>query len=83
MEKLNVKASAIGLGISWAFCMLFVGWASIFGWGREFVEMMSSVYLGFTPTFLGGFTGAIWGFIDGAIVGAIIAVVYNVTAGKK
>ncbi|MFQ6063015.1 MAG: bacteriophage holin [Methanosarcinales archaeon] len=83
MEKLNIKALAVGLGISWAVCMLFVGWASIFGWGTKFVEIMSSVYIGFTPTFLGGIIGAIWGFIDGAIGGAIIALVYNVIVKKK
>jgi hypothetical protein len=83
MEKLNVKALAIGLGVSWAACMLFVGWASIFGWGTKFVELMSSVYVGFAPTFLGGIIGAIWGFIDGAIGGAIIAFVYNMIVKKK
>lgn len=83
MEKLNIKALAVGLGISWAVCMLFVGWASIFGWGTKFVGMMSSVYIGFTPSFLGGIIGAIWGFIDGAIGGAIIALVYNVIVKKK
>lgn len=59
MEKLNVKALAFGLGVSWAVCMLFVGWVSIFGWGTKFIEVMSSVYTGFTPTFLGGIIGAI------------------------
>jgi hypothetical protein len=83
MEKLNVKALAVALGVSWAFCMLFVGWASIFGWGTEFVKIMSSVYIGFRPTFLGGVIGAIWGFIDGAIGGAIIALVYNTIAKKR
>ncbi len=83
MEKLNVKALAVGLGASWGVCMLFVGWVSIFGWGTKFVEMMSSVYIGFTPTFLGGIIGAVWGFIDGAIGGAIIAVVYNAIAKRK
>ncbi len=83
MEKLNVKALAVGLGASWAVCMLFVGWVSIFGWGTKFVEMMSSVYIGFTPTFLGGIIGAVWGFIDGAIGGAIIAVVYNAIAKRE
>jgi len=82
MEKLNVKALAVGLGVSWAVCMLFVGWASILGWGVKFVEVMSSVYIGFAPTFLGGVIGAIWGFIDGAIGGAIIALVYNAIAKK-
>jgi hypothetical protein len=83
MEKLNVKALAVGLGISWAFAMLFIGWASIFGWGTKIVEVMASVYIGFGPSFTGGIIGAIWGFIDGAIGGAIIACVYNAVAGKK
>ena len=83
MEKLNVKALAVGLGVSWAFFMLFAGWVSIFGWGTEFVEVMASVYIGFKPSFLGGVIGAIWGFIDGAIGGAIIALVYNAIVKKK
>jgi hypothetical protein len=83
MEKLNVKALAIGLGVSWAFAMLFLGWASMFGWGIKFVEIMASVYIGFAPSFIGGITGAIWGFFDGAIGGAIIACVYNTVDGKK
>jgi hypothetical protein len=77
MGKLDVKALAIGLGVSWAVCILFAGWVSIFGWGAKFVEVMSSVYIGYAPTFLGSVIGAIWGFIDGAIGGVIIAFVYN------
>jgi len=83
MERLNVKALAIGVGASWAICMLISGWASMFGWGVNFVEAMSSVYVGFAPTFLGGIIGAIWGFIDGAIGGAIIAFVYNIVVGRE
>lgn len=83
MEKLNVKALAVAIGVSWAICMLFLGWVSIFGWGVKVVEVLSSVYIGFAPTFLGGIIGAIWGFIDGAIGGVIIAFVYNVIARKK
>ncbi len=82
-DTLSVKGLAIGVGASWAFCMLFAGWISIFGWGNKFVELMSSVYVGFTPSFLGGIIGAIWGFIDGAIGGAIIAFVYNAVVRKK
>jgi len=63
--------------------MLFVGWASMFGWGTGVVEMMSSIYLGFAPSVLGGIIGAVWGFIDGAIGGAIIALVYNAVAGRR
>ena len=83
MHKLNVKALAIGVGVSWATCMLFAGWASMFGWGAKLVELMSSVYIGFAPTFLGGLIGAMWGFIDGAIGGAIVAFVYNMIVSRK
>lgn len=83
MDKLNIKALAIGLGVSWGIAMLFVGWASIFGWGTKFVEIMASVYFGFTPSFSGGIIGAIWGFFDGAIGGAIIALVYNAVVERK
>jgi len=77
MERLSIKGLAMGLGVAGAFCMLFAGWASIFGWCTKFVEVMASVYIGFKPSFLGGIIGALWGFIDGAIGGAIIAFVYN------
>ncbi|NOX25417.1 MAG: membrane-associated protein [Deltaproteobacteria bacterium] len=63
--------------------MLFAGWAAIFGWSAKFVAVMSSVYIGFKPTFLGGIIGALWGFIDGATSGVIIAVIYNAVTKKK
>jgi hypothetical protein len=77
MNKLNVKALAISLGSAWALCMLFAGWASIFGWSVKFVDIMGSVYIGFEPSILGGIIGALWGFIDGAIAGLVIALIYN------
>jgi len=82
MNKLNVKALTIALGSAWALCMLLAGWAAMFGWSVEFVEVMGSAYIGFEPSFLGGIIGAFWGFIDGAIGGFIIAVVYNFVAKK-
>jgi len=82
MKKLDVKALAVALGVVWGFGMLFVGWASIFGWGTAFVDAMSSVYIGFAPTFLGGIIGGVMGLVDGAIGGAIIAAVYNVVVKK-
>lgn len=83
MEKLNVKALAVALGASWGGGMLFLGWASIFGWGTKVVDVISSVYIGFAPTFLGGIIGAIWGFADAAIGGAIIALIYNYIVKRK
>lgn len=83
MEKINVKALSVALGSAWALCMLFAGWASIFGWSVKFVEIMGSVYIGFEPTFLGGIIGAAWGFIDGAVAGLVIAVIYNAVSKTK
>lgn len=83
MERLNVKGLAIAFGVTWAVFVLFIGWAAIFGWGTEMVEVISSVYIGFRPTLLGGIIGAVWAFIDGAIWGLLIAVIYNKVAQKK
>lgn len=80
MNRLNVKALAIAIGSSWGLCMLFAGWAAIFGWSVQFVEVMASVYVGYGASFLGGIIGALWGFVDGAIAGVIIAFVYNMVA---
>jgi hypothetical protein len=84
MEKLNIKALALAGGVLWGLYMLLIGWAAwLFGWGTGFVTAMSSVYIGFHPTFFGAIAGAIWGFADGAIAGAIIAWVYNAAARKR
>ena len=83
MEKLNTKGLAIGVGVTWGIGMLLLGWLSILGWGNDLVKAISSFYIGFAPSFLGGIIGGIWGFIDGAIGGSIIAVVYNIAIKKK
>jgi hypothetical protein len=83
MEKLNVKALALSLGATWSFFMLCIGWTSMFGWGTRVVEVMSSVYIGYAPCFVGGIIGALWGFLDGAVGGLIIALVYNAVARRR
>ena len=82
MDRLNIRALALAGGVLWGLYMLFIGWTSMFGWGTNFVVTMSSVYIGFRPTFLGSVIGAMWGFVDGAIAGAIIAWVYNMAAKR-
>jgi hypothetical protein len=82
MEKCNIKALAVAIGVLWAIYVLFLGWIAAFGWGRELVTVLSSLYMGYKPTFLGGIIGGIWAFVDGAIAGAIIAWVYNLVAKK-
>jgi hypothetical protein len=77
MDKLRVKKVALAAGITWGIYMLLCGWTAIFGWGDSIVGVFSSIYLGYSASFLGGILGGIWGFFDGLIAGAIFAFVYN------
>ncbi|MBW2977517.1 bacteriophage holin [Candidatus Woesearchaeota archaeon] len=83
MEKLDVKALAVGLGVLGALYVFLIGLGAMFGWGTQLASILASLYMGFEPTLLGSIIGAVWGFIDGAIAGAIIALVYNKIAGGK
>ena len=77
MEKLNIKKFAVAFGLSWALGTLLLGWAAGTGWGAGMVNVMSSVYIGYGPSFVGGIIGGVWAFFDGAIGGAILAWIYN------
>jgi hypothetical protein len=83
LGKLSIKALAVAMGVMWGGGMLFLGWVSMLGLGNKAVDVMSSVYIGFSSSLLGGIIGAVWGFLDGAIGGAIIAFVYNMFAGGR
>ncbi|MCL7414288.1 MAG: bacteriophage holin [ANME-2 cluster archaeon] len=83
MEELNVKALSLGIGGICALYLLLLGWASMFGYGTDLVEMISPVYIGYGSTFIGSIIGALWGFVDGAIGGAIIALIYNAVVRKR
>lgn len=78
MEKLNVKKLAIATGSIWAVGVLILGWVAGSGWGMKFVEVLSSLYIGYGPSFWGAVIGGVWAFFDGAIGGALVAWVYNI-----
>jgi len=75
--KLSVLGLGLGAGVAWGIGMVIAGWTSMFGWGNGFVEMMSSIYIGYVPSFLGGVIGGVWGFFDGLFFGIILAFFYN------
>jgi len=78
MAKLNVKAFGLAVGIVWGVGMFVLGIiAMAFGWGDRFIEILSSLYIGYKATFLGSIVGAVWGFIDAGIGGIIVAWLYN------
>jgi hypothetical protein len=74
----SLKGMALAAGATWGIGMFLLGLASmLFNWGTSMTEMMSSVYIGFAPTFVGSVIGGVWGFVDGAIGGAVFAYLYN------
>lgn len=83
MDKLSVKGLALGIGVPWALCIVAGGWAAPYGWAASFVQVFSSVYIGYGPTFVGGLIGGIEAFFDGAVAGALIALIYNWSTRQK
>lgn len=75
--KLSVKGLALAMAILWSLSILITGLSAMFGFGGLFVEVMSSIYKGYTPSVKGALIGAAWAFGDGFIGGAALAFLYN------
>lgn len=73
----NVRAFAVASAVLWGSAMLLVGWIAPFGYGEAMVSLISSVYIGYGPGFIGGLIGGFWGAIDGGIAGLVFAWLYN------
>jgi predicted histidine transporter YuiF (NhaC family) len=83
MKKISITSLAFAIGITQGLFALFLGWCAAFGWGQSAVILLSSFYIGYNGTFVGGIIGGIWGLADGIIAGLIIGYFYNIYAGKK
>jgi hypothetical protein len=82
MNKLNVKALGLSIGIVWGGGMLLLGLMTLFSnWGIDLIILIGSVYIGYNSTLGGILIGTIWGFCDGAIFGLLIAWLYNKLCG--
>jgi len=69
---------AIALGFTCGLGALFLGAAAYYlGWGTEAVDMIGSVYRGYTPTPGGALIGTGWAFVDGFVGGWLFAWIYN------
>jgi len=80
MNECKPLALGMGIGVLWAFYVLFIGITAIFGWGNALVEVLASLYIGYGASIVGAVIGAVWGFIDGFIAGLVIAWIYNLMA---
>lgn len=78
MAKLDVRAFGLACGIVWGAGMFIIGLMTAFStWGAGFERVMSTLYIGFSPTLLGSVIGAAWGFVDAGIGGLVVALIYN------
>ena len=76
--KLNVKAFALTCAILWALTMLLMTIFMVLrGDTCSFMDIFTSIYFGYTVSWVGAIIGTIWGFVDGLIGGAIFAWLYN------
>jgi hypothetical protein len=75
---LGVISFGLAVGLTSAIGVFVLGiMAAAFGWGVPLAAMLSSVYIGFGPTFVGSIAGAVWAFVDGLVAGVLIAWLYN------
>lgn len=76
--KLGVISFGLALGFTWALIVFGIGLTSAFlGWGMAIGQVLGSLYVGFSPTFIGCIAGAVWAFATAFVVGAVMAVLYN------
>ena len=84
--RLNIFALSVVVAIFWGGAIFIVAIANYFwpSYGFAFLEIMSSVYPGFTPgTGFGSIIiGTLYALVDGAVGGAIFAWLYNFLSSK-
>lgn len=75
---LGVISFGLAIGVVWAIAVFLLGMAAwLFGWGVDIASALASLYIGYSPSFVGAIAGAVWGFADGLILGSMIAWFYN------
>lgn len=82
--RLNLKALALSCGILWALCLFLVTLISLVtGYADALLEVVASIYPGYSVSAVGLILGLIYGFVDGAIAALIFGWVYNLFVGKQ
>lgn len=75
---LNPKAFGLAAGVFAAVVLFLVTLISVStGYGAAFLDVMVSIYPGYSITYVGAIVGLIYGFIDGFVGCYIFAWLYN------
>ena len=76
--ELAVISFGLAVGVVWSAGVFLLAIATaFFEWGTVAAMMLSSLYVGYGPTFVGSIAGAVWGFVNGFLFGVAVAFVYN------
>ncbi len=83
IPKIRPIALGLTLGIVLGLYTLFIGLSAAWlNWGTPIVQLLSSLYIGYSATFAGAIIGFIWAFVDGFVCGLLIAWIYNAITKK-
>ena len=80
MNKIQPVPLGIAVGVLWAAYVFCIGITAMFDWGAAIVDVLGSLYIGYSASVLGAIIGAIWAFVDGLVAGVIVAWLYNMVA---
>ena len=74
----KTRAVALTLGIMWGSIMMLMTFISCYtGYGKEFLALMSGLYIGYEVSLMGSFVGFIYGFLDAFIAVYVFKIIYN------
>ncbi len=81
--QLGKRAFGISCGIVWGLVIMLGTWFILLrGTPGEMISKLSTFYIGYSTSFIGGIIGFIYGFITGFIGGFVIAFLYNFAQKK-
>ncbi len=76
--KLDVRAAALTLSLTWGLGLLLMTWWLLIWEGPDPQPVfLSRFYLGYRVTWGGSFIGLGWALADGLLGGAVLAWLYN------
>ena len=81
--RLRVGSFALAVATYWGVGIFVLGLMAHYGWGTKPVDMLASVYIGYSASFVGALIGGLWAFFDALIAAAIIAWLYNSFSGAQ
>lgn len=77
--QLGKRALGVAFGTVWGFVIMFGTWFLMMrGAPGELMSKLSTFYIGYSTSFVGGIIGFAYGFVTGFVGGFLIAWVYNI-----